>query len=102
MNDSDPSAERRPGLGPLQSIAEHTEQEIPRPLNEPECPEHISGGLLAEAQEGLAGELMADGTELITEAGEELLQEDRVARERADALTQLQHLESWKIMPPDL
>jgi hypothetical protein len=91
LNDSDPSAEQRPGLGPLQSIAEHTEQEINRPLNESECPEHISGGLLpAEAQEGLAGEQMADGMELITEAGEELLQEDRVARERADALTQLQ------------
>jgi hypothetical protein len=89
MNDSGPSAEQRPGLGSLQSIAEHTEQEIPRPLNEPECPEHISGGLPVEAQEGLAGEQMADGTELITEAGEEL-QEDRVARERADALTQLQ------------
>lgn len=33
---------------------------------------------------------MVDGTELIAEAGEEVHQEDRVARERADALTQLQ------------
>ncbi|CEL09500.1 hypothetical protein ASPCAL12635 [Aspergillus calidoustus] len=70
--------------------SEHMEQEIRRPLNEPECPEHISDGLRAEAQEGLAGEQMADGSELIMEAGEELLQEDRAARERADALTQLQ------------
>jgi hypothetical protein len=91
MTNSEPSAEQRSGLGPLQPIAEHAEQEITRPVNEPEYPEHISGGPLpAEAQEGIAGEQMVDGTELIAEAGEEVHQGDRVARERADALTQLQ------------
>jgi hypothetical protein len=43
---------------------------------------------------------MADGLELIMEAGEELLQEDQVARERADALTQLQTPGIMKDHPP--
>ncbi|KAL4779930.1 hypothetical protein BJX76DRAFT_361314 [Aspergillus varians] len=87
----DPSTEQRPGLGSLPPITEHTEQEITQPVDDPDDPDHFSGGPLpAKAREGIAGEQMADGTELIAEAGEELLQQDQVARERADALTRLQ------------
>ncbi|KAL4861930.1 hypothetical protein BDV12DRAFT_203541 [Aspergillus spectabilis] len=49
-----------------QPIAEHTEQDIAWPVDEPDGPEHISGGPLpVEAQEGRPGEQMAHGAELI-------------------------------------
>ncbi|OJJ03119.1 hypothetical protein ASPVEDRAFT_84579 [Aspergillus versicolor CBS 583.65] len=75
----------------IKQITEHAEQEITRLVNKPEYPEHISRRPLpAEGQEGIAGELIVDRTKLIVEVGEEVHQEDQVARERADALTQLQ------------
>ncbi|KAE8413594.1 hypothetical protein BDV36DRAFT_27783 [Aspergillus pseudocaelatus] len=90
MTNSEPSAEQRPGFGPLQPIAEHTELEVTRSVDEPDGPEPISGGQLpAEAQQGTVGEQNPPGTELITGARGES-QEDLVARERADALDQLQ------------
>ncbi|KAE8155499.1 hypothetical protein BDV40DRAFT_294282 [Aspergillus tamarii] len=90
MTNSEPSAEQRPGFGSLQPIAEHTELEVTRSVDEPDGPEHISGGPLpAEAPQGTVGEQIPPGTELITRAGGES-QEDLVARERADALDQLQ------------
>lgn len=90
VRNSEPSAEQRPGFGPLQPIAEHTELEVTRSVDQPEGPEHISGGPFpAEAVQGTVGEQIPPGTELITGAGDES-QEDLVARERADALNQLQ------------
>ncbi|KAE8391594.1 hypothetical protein BDV23DRAFT_69197 [Aspergillus alliaceus] len=90
MTNSEPSAEQRPGFGPLQPIAEHTELEVTRSVDEPDGAERISGGSLpAEAQQGTVGEQIPPGTELIAGAGGES-QEDLVARERADALDQLQ------------
>ncbi|KAE8130756.1 hypothetical protein BDV38DRAFT_276525 [Aspergillus pseudotamarii] len=90
MTNSEPSAEQRPGFGPLQPIAEHTELEVTRSVDEPDGAERISGGPLpAEAQQGTVGEQIPPGTELIAGAGGES-QEDLVARERADALDQLQ------------
>jgi hypothetical protein len=91
MTKSEPRVEQQPGLDTLQPIAEHTEREITPPVDEPDGPESISGGSLpAESQIGTAGEQMGQGMELIKGAGEELLQEDRVAWEPADALAQLQ------------
>ncbi|UDD63780.1 hypothetical protein AFCA_011040 [Aspergillus flavus] len=90
MTNSEPSAEQRPEFGPLQPIAEHTEPEVTLSVDEPDGPERIPGGTLpAEAPQGTVGEQIPPGTELITGAGGES-QEDLVARERADALDQLQ------------
>ncbi|PIG80619.1 hypothetical protein AARAC_007638, partial [Aspergillus arachidicola] len=72
MTNSEPSAEQRPEFGPLQHIAEHTELEVTLSVDEPDGPEHISGGPLpAEAPQGTVGEQIPPGTELITGAGGE-------------------------------
>ncbi|KAL2848991.1 hypothetical protein BJX68DRAFT_276174 [Aspergillus pseudodeflectus] len=72
-------AQDAPGFDTLQPIAEHRGREITRPVDEPDGLESISGGSLpAESQNGTAGEQMGHGTELITGAGQELLQEDRL------------------------
>ncbi|KAE8334190.1 hypothetical protein BDV24DRAFT_170453, partial [Aspergillus arachidicola] len=90
MTNSEPSAEQQPGFGPLQPIAEHTELEVTRSVDQPDGPEHNLGGPFpAEALQGTVGEQIRPGTEFITGTGDES-QEDLVARERADALDQLQ------------
>jgi uncharacterized Zn-finger protein len=98
MTNSVPNADQQVGFGPLQPVAE---QEIARLVDQPDAPDHTSRNTLPDkTPEEMAGEQMTQSMKLTARADGDLLEFDREARERAEALAQLQTPQTIKEQPP--